>query len=153
LSKGSCQQIGTARELYDHPLNEFVAGFIGKSNILALRLEGINDNSLIFELPQGEKLCLPAQQGRPFEIGQVYRLLLRPERIDFCKTDQNALLFPAIIKSERFAGAYHEWELELEGEGQQILAVGKNPLTPSLGAKRSAVTLYASPLAFHVLKA
>jgi iron(III) transport system ATP-binding protein len=151
LSKGSCQQIGTARELYDHPVNEFVAGFIGKSNILSLQLQGISDESLVFELPQGKKLCLPAQQGRPFQAAQVYRLLLRPEKIDFCKTDQNAPLFPARVKSERFAGAYYEWELE--GEGLQLLAIGTNPLTSSLAAVGSTVTLYASPLAFHVLEA
>jgi len=151
LSNGTCQQIGTARELYDHPVNEFVAGFIGKSNILALRLQGIDDDSLIFALPQGKELCLPSRQNRQFEVGQVYRLLLRPERVDFCKTEQNTPLFPARIKSERFAGAYYEWELE--GEGQQILATGKDPLTPSPGDAGSIVTLYGSPLAFHVLEA
>src|SRR4030095_3887709 len=31
LSKGQCQQVGTARELYNHPANEFVAGFIGQA--------------------------------------------------------------------------------------------------------------------------
>jgi ABC-type Fe3+/spermidine/putrescine transport system ATPase subunit len=151
LCKGTCQQIGAARELYDHPVNEFVAGFIGKSNILALRLQGIHDNFLDFELPRGEKLCLPARQGRPFEVGQVYRLLLRPERIDFFKSDQNTPLFPAKIKSGRFAGAYYEWELE--GEGQQILAIAKNPLNPVPLTTGSIVTLYASPLALHVLEA
>ena len=151
LSSGICQQIGTAQELYNHPVNEFVAGFIGKSNILALRLHGLDEDSLFFELPQGEKLCLPAPRDRQFVLGQVYRLLLRPERIEFSKTDQNTVLFPAKIKGGRFAGAYYEWELE--GEGQQILATGKNLLTSSPGDAGSIVTLYGSPLAFHVLEA
>ncbi len=151
LSDGTCQQIGTALKLYDHPVNEFVAGFIGKSNILALRLQGRDDQALSFDLPHGSQLRLPAQPNRQLEVGQIYRLLLRPERIEFHQTEQNTPLFPARIKSERFAGAYYEWELE--AEGQPILAIGKESLNLSLTAPSSTFILYASPLAFHLLEA
>ena len=151
LSDGTCQQIGSARDLYDHPANEFVAGFIGKSNILSLRLQSLDNDSLTFTLPHGNELRLPAQSNRPLAVGEIYRLLLRPERVDFQKTEQNTLLFPAQIKSERFAGAYYEWELE--GGGTQLLAIGKSPPCLPTGTVGSTVNLYASPSAFHLLKA
>lgn len=34
MSDGQIEQIGTPRELYDRPVNEFVAGFIGRANML-----------------------------------------------------------------------------------------------------------------------
>ncbi|KQS66707.1 ABC transporter ATP-binding protein [Modestobacter sp. Leaf380] len=42
LKDGVLQQVGTARELYDHPDNAFVAGFIGSPamNLLPARVEG-----------------------------------------------------------------------------------------------------------------
>jgi putative spermidine/putrescine transport system ATP-binding protein len=34
MSAGAIQQIGTQRELYEHPHNHFVAGFVGRTNFL-----------------------------------------------------------------------------------------------------------------------
>ncbi len=35
FSEGRLEQVGTPGEIYEHPVNEFVAGFVGTSNILA----------------------------------------------------------------------------------------------------------------------
>jgi putative spermidine/putrescine transport system ATP-binding protein len=34
FSTGRIEQVGTPREIYEHPVNEFVAGFVGTSNIV-----------------------------------------------------------------------------------------------------------------------
>ena len=34
MSEGKIQQIGTPIDIYNEPINSFVAGFIGESNIL-----------------------------------------------------------------------------------------------------------------------
>jgi putative spermidine/putrescine transport system ATP-binding protein len=34
MSAGAIQQIGTQRDLYEHPRNRFVAGFVGRTNFL-----------------------------------------------------------------------------------------------------------------------
>jgi putative spermidine/putrescine transport system ATP-binding protein len=34
FSRGRIEQVGTPREIYEHPANEFVAGFVGTSNLL-----------------------------------------------------------------------------------------------------------------------
>ena len=39
MSAGSVQQVGTQRELYEHPVNGFVAGFVGRTNFLRGRVE------------------------------------------------------------------------------------------------------------------
>jgi putative spermidine/putrescine transport system ATP-binding protein len=34
MSAGKVQQVGSQRELYEHPVNAFVAGFVGRTNFL-----------------------------------------------------------------------------------------------------------------------
>jgi ABC-type Fe3+/spermidine/putrescine transport system ATPase subunit len=46
LNKGRMVQVGTPSEIFDQPRTRFVAEFIGKTNILAGRLEGANAVSL-----------------------------------------------------------------------------------------------------------
>ena len=40
FSRGLLEQVGTPREVYDQPANEFVARFIGVMNILEIRVRG-----------------------------------------------------------------------------------------------------------------
>jgi iron(III) transport system ATP-binding protein len=121
LSRGQCQQVGTAQELYDHPANEFVAGFIGRSNIFSLPVKAVGDDCLSFVWPSGRELRLrkPANPAGPqFKVGQSYKLLLRPEKIEFEKQEGRIQLFSAKLLSYRFAGAWSEWEVE--GEGMRL---------------------------------
>jgi iron(III) transport system ATP-binding protein len=46
LNKGRMVQVGTPSEIFDQPRTRFVAEFIGKTNLLAGRLEGANAVSL-----------------------------------------------------------------------------------------------------------
>jgi putative spermidine/putrescine transport system ATP-binding protein len=39
MSNGKVQQVGSQRELYEHPVNAFVAGFVGRTNFLRGRVE------------------------------------------------------------------------------------------------------------------
>src|SRR5512147_360901 len=45
MSAGDLQQVGSPQELYDHPVNKFVAGFIGSPsmNFLEVHMEGSGD--------------------------------------------------------------------------------------------------------------
>jgi iron(III) transport system ATP-binding protein len=121
LSKGQCQQVGTARELYDHPANEFVASFIGRANVFSLPLKAIGEDCLSFVWPSGRELRLrkPANPAESqFKTGQGYKLLLRPEKIEFAEQEGRIRLFSAKLLNYRFAGAWSEWEAE--GEGMRL---------------------------------
>jgi ABC-type Fe3+/spermidine/putrescine transport system ATPase subunit len=142
LSDGKCQQVGTAQELYHHPANEFVASFVGKSNIFSLPLKALGDDCLIFALPSGRELRLRQIPGRIPEVGKHYRILLRPEHIEFEPRPGCVPLFPARILSQRFAGAWWEWELE--GEGMRLLGMQLNDALSSKICVGSEVEIYAS---------
>jgi len=55
MSAGKILQVGSPRDIYDHPENRFVANFIGDSNFLEGTLSNLGDGSADFALPGGHK--------------------------------------------------------------------------------------------------
>jgi iron(III) transport system ATP-binding protein len=149
LSRGACQQIGTPRELYHSPANEFVAQFIGKSNLLPLRFEGYGQDCLIFSFGSGVELRLRKAGMLHLRRGDVYRWLLRPEAIQFEKMPDNVRLFEARVLAQQFTGAFSEYELE--GEGLRLLALQMNLSSSRALQVGETVSIHASPDAIHLL--
>lgn len=72
---GRIQQAGTPLEIYNRPVNDFVARFVGDSNLLPLLLT--DPTAGIGEIAGIGPVRVPAQPGR--EAGEAATLLLRPE--------------------------------------------------------------------------
>jgi iron(III) transport system ATP-binding protein len=149
LSKGVCQQVGTAQDLYRSPANEFVARFIGKSNLLFLPFKGYGQDCMIFSFPSGLELRLPYSGNRQLREGEVYRLLLRPETIEFEKSNVNVKLFEARVVSRQFAGAFFEYELD--GENLRLLALQVNLPATKTPQRGEMVSIYVAPQGVHLL--
>ncbi|MGH6945470.1 MAG: ABC transporter ATP-binding protein [Geminicoccaceae bacterium] len=82
LNAGVVEQFGSPLELYHHPDNLFVAGFIGspRMNFLTGSVTGVSGNGVTVGLPGGEVLSAPlAQNGAT--PGQKVTLGLRPEHL------------------------------------------------------------------------
>jgi multiple sugar transport system ATP-binding protein len=54
LNKGRLQQVGTPREVYDHPINRFVAGFIGHPRMNFLTGALVTDGAVELRSPKGD---------------------------------------------------------------------------------------------------
>ena len=82
LSAGRIEQVGTPLELYEHPCNLFVAGFIGspKMNFLQARFVEGDATHATVELEGGARLrCeVDASAGRP---GEALTVGVRPEHL------------------------------------------------------------------------
>ena len=82
LSAGRIEQVGTPLELYEHPCNLFVAGFIGspKMNFLSARLVSGDATHALVELEGGQRLrCdVDASAGVP---GEPLTVGVRPEHL------------------------------------------------------------------------
>ena len=73
-------QIGTAAELYADPVDAFVAGFIGESNLLPARVIALSGGIAAVEVPGlRRELCARAAPG--VAVGRSARLLIRPEHL------------------------------------------------------------------------
>lgn len=81
-ARSNLEQFGSPLELYHHPQNRFVAGFIGspKMNFLRGQLAAINKNTCDIELGDGRRIVahVDASQGK---IGDSISLGIRPEHV------------------------------------------------------------------------
>ncbi len=98
MNDGEVQQSGTPVDIYDEPINHFVADFIGESNIVAGHM--IADFLVEFNGKQFE--CADAGM-RPNESVEV---VLRPEDLDI--TAPNAGKVQVTVDTQLFRGDYYE---------------------------------------------
>ena len=115
LSKGVCQQVGTAEDLYYQPCNEVVARFIGKSNILELPCRETHPEFATFVLPNGEEFRIIRSNHDEFRKGEKYKILLRPESIRTGPLPDGLSLGTGLILQSQFSGSLIEYEVEWGG--------------------------------------
>ena len=86
LNKGVIEQVGRPLELYHHPRNRFVAGFIGSPsmNFLAGKIVRASESGIEVELNGGRRTtvrCTPARDAGTLE-GAPVTLGVRPETLN-----------------------------------------------------------------------
>ncbi|HXI51155.1 MAG TPA: ABC transporter ATP-binding protein [Candidatus Saccharimonadales bacterium] len=101
FSKGNLEQIGTPREVYEEPTNEFVARFIGVLNVLEMKVQG--------GVARAGELEFPAHD-RP--DGSLLRIGFRPFAVQV-SPDVTAYRCRAILRHTFFLGVMLRLELEL----------------------------------------
>ena len=126
MNMGVVEQVGRPYDIYTHPVNEFVANFIGTSNFM----EGEASNQGVSIL--GTK-PVPVTLKNGF-TGKV-KVSVRPEQIEL--VEPNADLICGEIKIATFLGDFINYEVRL-GNGQIIQAnqyIHKNPRMREIGEK------------------
>src|SRR5204863_3231032 len=101
FSRGNLEQIGTPREIYEEPSNEFVARFIGVMNVLEL--------DVFKSVARLNELEFPSH-GLP--DGQRLRIGFRPYAVQI-SSDIKAYRYRAILRHTYFLGVMLRVELEL----------------------------------------
>jgi spermidine/putrescine transport system ATP-binding protein len=79
MNAGRIEQLGSPRELYEHPATRFVANFIGTSNILTGRLTRKGDAWALDGLGPDERVLIT--EAGPDRLGQEVEVAVRPEKI------------------------------------------------------------------------
>ncbi|EFH11538.1 ABC transporter ATP-binding protein [Pseudoroseomonas cervicalis] len=82
LNAGRVEQVGAPLELYRHPRNRFVAGFIGSTrmNFLPVQAEGSEGGLVRVTLPGGGTLAVPVAEAGATP-GEALTLGIRPEHL------------------------------------------------------------------------
>ncbi len=137
LNEGRIQQIGTPVDIYNEPVNSFVADFIGESNILNGTM--IRDRRVAF---MGHEFdCVDEGFGENVSVDVV----VRPEDIYFT-TEESKTQFTAKVKSCTFKGVHYEMFVDTDtGNELMIQDYDAYPVD-------STVRLYIDPDDIQVMK-
>ncbi|MGI8350068.1 ABC transporter ATP-binding protein [Niallia circulans] len=115
MNNGVIQQIGSPKELYHRPANEFVATFIGRTNIQEAKLVSTGDSATI-EFENGFNLSFDELAS---EHSQRVRVSIRPE--EYVRTKQNPDTIRGVITDSVYLGMNTEYFIHLDtGENIQV---------------------------------
>ena len=79
MSAGKIQQIGAPLDIYESPVNHFVADFIGDSNFIEGTIDAIKGAEAVVRTPDG--IAIAARMNGPRKAGDRIAVALRPEKI------------------------------------------------------------------------
>ena len=115
MNEGKVTQIGTPEEIYEHPANRFVAGFIGESNLLRTRVTALDGDMCRLSLGAAE-FEAPKRSG--IEVGHEVDLVVRPERVLVAEEAEQStgVKFSARVIDQSFQGSIIRYRLDLEGQ-------------------------------------
>ena len=114
MDKGSIVQIASAEDLYDRPTNEFVARFIGRTNLFDGKLRSRTASEAVVEV-LGQVIASPSAP-EALKAGDDVRVMIRPERI--LLTSDVARGLAAKVSSRTFLGEKTEYHVAV---GDQVI--------------------------------
>ena len=126
MHDGRLLQIGTPEEIYDQPVDRFVADFIGETNFLEGQLEAISAERGSVRTQEGDLLLQGTLPKERVSAGAGVTLTIRPEKLTLLQADAQAAaesadseaetaLLPASVAATSYIGTDTRYEVELAG--------------------------------------
>ena len=103
MKGGEIQQVGSPTEIYNEPANEYVANFIGETNIIDGKI--IDDHTVRFEDKN-----FPCNAAKGFDPEELVDVVIRPEDLDVVPREKGML--KGIVKSQIFKGVHYDTIVE-----------------------------------------
>jgi len=113
FNHGVIQQIDSAEALYEHPVNSFVASFIGENNALHGTVEQIADGRCSVRLDCGARIEAAARNVTG--VGARTMVSVRPERAFLADGEGGGNRFSAGVKEIIYLGDHVRIRLDLVG--------------------------------------
>lgn len=115
MEAGKLRQVGTPEDLYDRPVDRFVAGFVGRSNVLSGRLEAGPSGVLSARLAAGPAWPITSEPGQG-EPGQAVELVIRPEDLLLVAggdASAASAVLQGVVRERLFRGASVTYRVEI----------------------------------------
>ena len=135
MDAGKIQQIGTPQDIYNEPINAFVADFIGESNIL----DGKMLKDYFVEFSGAKFECL----DKGFETNELVDVVVRPEDVDIVPVEKGQLT--GVVTSVAFLGVHYEIIVDIGGFKWMIQTTDEHFVDDKVG-------LFIEPDAIHIMK-
>jgi spermidine/putrescine transport system ATP-binding protein len=111
MRAGRIEQIGAPELTYENPATEFVAGFLGASNLLAARQKDGSDSVVV--LDDGTEVVVPRE--RLAGAGATLKVGVRPEKIRLAvdgENDAGMNVLKGTLTTRTFVGVSHQYTVE-----------------------------------------
>lgn len=136
LHEGQIQQSGTPVDIYDEPINRFVADFIGESNIV----EGIMIDDYKVQLGGQTFDCV----DKGMKPGEKVDVVIRPEDLTLTSPDRGKLVVH--VRTQLFRGVHYELSTyDKDGNEWLVHSLKKAEVGAQIG-------LDFEPEAIHVMR-
>lgn len=112
MNEGKIQQIGTPADIYNEPKNEFVADFIGESNILNGTM--VRDRRVSFIGHEFDCVDEGFGENTPVDV------VIRPEDIYIMKT-LNGAQFTGVVRTCTFKGVHYEMFVDTDSGNEMMI--------------------------------
>jgi multiple sugar transport system ATP-binding protein len=145
LNSGVIEQVGAPLELYNHPQNRFVAGFLGspKMNFLDARIEAMDASGAKLRAG-GAAITLPRALTRG-DAGDEVTFGVRPEHISIREGSGAQLADVKVDLVEQLGGQTMLYTTTADGQPLTISIDGQEHVDVGAG-----VTAYVDPSRYHV---
>ncbi|MET3699695.1 spermidine/putrescine ABC transporter ATP-binding subunit [Bacillus oleivorans] len=136
LNEGKIQQSGSPTDIYDEPINRFVADFIGESNIVSGKM--IHD--YLVEIVGRQFDCV----DKGFNPNELVEVVIRPEDLEITSVERGKLIVR--VDSQLFRGVHYEISCYDQNGNEWLVHSTKK------AAVGDEIGLYFEPEAIHVMR-
>ncbi|MDL2226008.1 ABC transporter ATP-binding protein [Eubacteriales bacterium OttesenSCG-928-M02] len=137
MNKGEIVQVGTPQDIYNEPINAYVADFIGESNILdGIMIEDYRCSFL------GQEFV---NVDTGFRKNEGVEIVLRPEDLDIVSYDSGMLR--GMVERIIFMGVHYEISIRIDGWEESLTVHSTDPVSEG-----ERVGIDIEPDAIHVMR-
>jgi spermidine/putrescine ABC transporter ATP-binding subunit len=111
IADGRIRQLDTPDEIYRHPLDRFVASFIGDANVLRARLERI-DGAVATVALGAARVAVPARTLQGGAVGNPVDLFVRPEELRVAENEAAAAVH-GLVAAQIYQGGHIDLYVEV----------------------------------------
>lgn len=123
MNHGEIQQVGTPVDIYNEPVNKFVATFIGESNII----EGVMKTDFLVHFDHQDFTCV----DKGFALNEDVDIVIRPEDIDIVEIKDGWI--HGIVTDIVFKGVHYEIDVKTSERTYTIHTTDVQPLGKEVG--------------------
>jgi iron(III) transport system ATP-binding protein len=146
MHQGKIQQVGDPKAIYAHPVNRFVAGFIGKANFLEARVTDRSDTLFTLDL-FGRTVHAPRIPTSIVSSGDNVILVVRPESIDL--EPKRADTLTGTIRQSVYLGSEMIYEVDIQNN--IVTAEIANPQDHTIFPEGTEVSIKLKEKSLHIL--
>ena len=148
MNQGRIEQVGVPSELYHQSANEFVADFIGQSNLLDGVVRGVSTSECVVAV--NDKLQVKVAVEETWQPGNPGVVMVRPENIGVTSAPVvSANQFQGVVEIVAFVGESTKYTVRVEG-GPVVCARVRDTRNP--WHRGDSVTVYWDTTAARLIR-